>query len=233
MIEGKKVIAWIPARGGSKGIPDKNIYPLNKKPLIVYTIEAASKSQYIDIIMVSTDSEKIAAISRRNGAWVPSLRPDYLASDTSKTLDAVLYSIELLKSQGIEIDIFCLLQPTSPLRDETDIDRALELYIKKKAGVVAVSKVQDHPLLIRTVSSEGSADPLLKKGSTCRRQDMPQYFRVNGSIYINSILEINENTSFNDNPVAFIMDESHGIDIDEMSDIVLAEYFVRTRTKQD
>lgn len=227
MISGKMVIAWIPARGGSKGIKDKNIYLLNNKPLIAYTIEAALKLLYVDLIMVSTDDKRIADISRKYGAWVPSLRPTELAGDMSQTIDAVLYSLKLLKQYEIESDIFCLLQPTSPLRDEIDIDRALELYIEKGQAVVGVSKVQNNPLLIRNVSPDGEAIPLLKMKSTCRRQDMPCYYHVNGSIYINSSLDIDENTSFNDNPIAFKMETSHGIDIDEVHDMVVAEYYLQ------
>lgn len=225
MISNKKVIAWIPARGGSKGIKHKNIVLLGGKPLIAYTIEAAKNSKYIDEIMVSTDSEEIANVAREYGACVKGLRPPHLASDTARTIDAVMHDIGLLEGDGYSI--FCLLQPTSPLRSASDIDGALELFIKKGCcSVVGVSPVEDSPLLIRSIDTEGCMHKLLEENSTCRRQDMPEYYRVNGSIYVNSLEEITAKTSFNDNAVPYIMEKNHGIDIDTPMDLHQAEYLL-------
>lgn len=219
MIEGKRILAWIPARGGSKGIKDKNIKPLCGKPLIAHTIEAAFGSKYVDRVMVSTDSERIADVAEAYGAWVPSLRPAELAADTSKTLDAVLYTIGLLQSMNESFDVFCLLQPTSPLRDSQDIDNALEAYIScGYQSIVSVSPVEEPPLLIRSIAVDGHLEPLLNVSSTCRRQDMKPYYIVNGSIYINAINEIHEDTSFNDNRYPYFITSEHGIDIDTIAD---------------
>lgn len=223
MIGEKRVFAWIPARGGSKGIKGKNIKPLCGKPLISYTIEAASASKYVDRVMVSTDSERIADVSRQYGAWVPSLRPAELASDTSKTLDAVLYTIELLASLGEHFDIFVLLQPTSPLRTAEDVDRALEEYVKHDCqSIVSVSPVADPPLLIRSIAEDGRLKPLLQVSSTCRRQDMKPYYVVNGSIYINAFDEIDADTSFNDNRYPYLMEAERSVDIDNPTDFRIA-----------
>ncbi len=226
MYMNKKILALIPARGGSKGIPHKNIIDLCGKPLIAYSIEAGLKSKYIDYVMVSTDDEEIAAVSREYGAEVPFMRPAELASDTSRTVDAVIHSINTLKETGKVFDTLVLLQPTQPLRTSDDIDGAIEKYFEcGEAPLVSVSEVEDHPILIRTLDKD-QLIPLLNVSSTCRRQDMPKYYRVNGCIYINNVGEIDSNTSFNDNKVGYIMEQSHSVDIDELKDLALAEYYL-------
>lgn len=224
----QNILALIPARGGSKGIKDKNIIPLGGKPLIAYSIEAAKKSKYIDSIVVTTDSEKIAEVAKQCGAKVPFLRPTELAADTSKTIDAVLHAIKTLKFMGENYNTLVLLQPTQPLRTAYDIDKAIEVYYQKgEKGLVSISPVDDSPLLIRSIGKDGNLVNLLSQNSTCRRQDMPDYYRVNGCIYINKIDEIDENTSFNDNRVPFIMTKEHSVDIDELSDLWMAEYYLQ------
>ncbi len=228
MYKDKRILAVIPARGGSKGIPHKNVINLCGKPLISYTIEAALGSKYIDYVMVSTDDQEIADVARKNGAKVPFMRPVELASDTAKTIDAVLHAILELKKIGEEFYSLVLLQPTEPLRTSKDIDGSIEKYFECNCqSLVSVSEVDDHPILIRSIEND-KLKPILGVSSTCRRQDMPKYYRVNGCIYINTINEINERTSFNDNLIPFIMDKSHSIDIDEMSDLFWAEYCLNT-----
>lgn len=228
MFAKQKILALIPARGGSKGIKDKNIIPLGGKPLIAYSIEAAKRSKYIDSIVVTTDSEKIAEIAKSYGAKVPFIRPAELAADTSKTIDAVLHAIKTLKSLGKEYSTLLLLQPTQPLRTTDDIDKAIEVYYQKgEKGLVSISPVDDSPLLIRSIGADGKLVKLLSQNSTCRRQDMPNYYKVNGCIYINKIDELDKNTSFNDNKVPFIMTKEHSVDIDELSDLWMAEYYLQ------
>ena len=248
MINNRTVLAFIPARGGSKGIPNKNITPLAGKPLIAYTIEAALQSRYIDGVIVSTDSEEIAAVAREHGADVPFLRPASLASDTAKSIDAVLHCIESLNNI---YNIFILLQPTSPLRTAADIDEALDTFLAHgEEGLCSVNLIGDHPILTRTVDEEGYLHPITHAvpslrgenlqwrfespegaegvSSTIRRQDMPTFYHVNGAIYINRTDEINRNTSFNDNPVAYIMPRERSIDIDEPIDLAIAEAYLKT-----
>ena len=226
MYDGNKILAVIPARGGSKGIPHKNIINLCGKPLISYTIEAANQSKYIDYILVSTDDNEIAEVSKRYGAEVPFLRPAELASDKAKTIDAVLHVLQTLNMNGEHFDTMILLQPTQPLRTGTDIDGAIEKYYKcGKRPLVSVSEVEDHPILIRSIENDNLV-PLLNTSSTCRRQDMPKYYRVNGCIYINEIKDITTETSFNDNLVPFVMEASHSVDIDENKDLFVAEYYL-------
>lgn len=227
MIEGKRVLAIIPARGGSKGIKNKNIIDLCGKPLIAYTIDAAKKSRYVDDIIVSTDDEKIAAVAKECGAEVPFMRPEELATDSAKTIDAVVSAVDMLKERGRSYDVLLLLQTTQPLRTETDIDQSLELYIKNNCqSLVSVSPVDDHPLLIRYMDENKDMQKLLDLNSTCRRQDMPPYYKINGCIYINAISEIRPDLSFADNKIPYFMPKERSVDIDEPLDLMIAEYYL-------
>jgi CMP-N-acetylneuraminic acid synthetase len=219
MYEDKRILAIIPARGGSKGIKNKNIYPIKGKPLLAYTVEAALKSRFIDYVMVSTDSEAIAEAARSCGAQIPFMRPKELAGDKSRTIDAIVDAIEKLRVQGEVFDTLVLLQPTSPLRDSSDIDGALELfYREKEMSLLSVTEVSENPILYRKM--EGNRlFPILNQSSTVRRQDFDKYYRVNGAIYINAVKEITPETSFNDNKIGFIMPAEKSVDIDSMEDI--------------
>lgn len=230
MINNLRILAIVPARGGSKGIKDKNIKEIEGRPLIEYTIEAAKRCEYIDEIVVSTDSEKIAKVAKKAGAKVPFLRPDELASDTARTIDVVLFTIEQLKLIGQEYDIVVLLQPTSPLRDEDDICGAIEKYVScNMKSLVSVSEVSESPILMRQIVDETHMEKLLNINSTIRRQDMAKYYMVNGSIYINKIEELNSDTSLNDNVIPYVMDRSHAVDIDDYVDIEVMKYYVNNR----
>lgn len=233
MIDDMRVLALIPARGGSKGIKGKNIIDLMGKPLISYSIIAGLESKYIDRVVVSTDSENIAKVAREYGADVPFMRPDYLASDTAKSIDAVIHAINWLKNNSEEYDILVLLQPTQPLREAIDIDNALECFIKNgKESLVSVKKVAEHPVLMRTIGAEGKLEKLLHINSTIRRQDMEDYYVVDGSIYINLVSELNTDTSLNDNVVPYIMDSNKSVDIDEMMDLIIAEGMMKYNSQE-
>ncbi|MBO6214960.1 MAG: acylneuraminate cytidylyltransferase family protein [Lachnospiraceae bacterium] len=234
MIEEKRVLALIPARGGSKGIKDKNIYEIDELPLIAYTIRAAKQCDYVDDIVISTDSEKIAGVAREYGALVPFYRPAELASDTATTLDAVRHAITTLSAMGRDYDILMILQPTSPLRDAADIKGALEVFMAAgQKGLAAVSPVDQSPILIRTIAPEHHMEKLLNLSSTVRRQDMPDYYFVNGSIYINAVKDIDENTSFNDNEVPYVMERSHSVDIDEYKDIEEVKWYLSQKKNKN
>lgn len=227
MISGKKVLALIPARGGSKGIKGKNIIDLCGKPLIAYSIAAAKESVCVDRIVVTTDSQEIQKVSAAYGAYVPFLRPPELASDTAKTIDAVLHAVNWLEEQGETYDILLLLQPTQPLRRAQDIDAALNVFVENgERGVVSVRPVEEHPILMRTMDG-AEMKHVLPLGSTVRRQDMPEYVIVDGSIYINRIADLSEKTSFNDNPVPYRMEKQYSVDIDEQPDLELAKWYLQ------
>lgn len=228
MINNRSVIAFIPARAGSKGVINKNIYEIEDRPLIAYTIEAAKKSCYVDKVIVSTDSDKIAEISRKYGADVPFVRPKEISDDTAKTIDAVMHAKEYLCENNERFDIFMLLQATSPLRDESDIDSALNYFetIGEKS-VVSVSEALNNPILIRSRTDDGKLFPIIAGNSTVRRQDFYNYFVVNGAIYINKFDELSYETSLNDNQYGWILRKDHSLDIDNMEDILKLQKMLR------
>lgn len=232
MYKDKKILAIIPARAGSKGIKNKNIVDLCDQPLISYSITAALQSKYIDKVVVSTDSEEIAQVAIRYDAEVPFLRPKELASDTAKIIDAVMHCIKTLEMMGKTYDYLVLLQPTQPLRQAYHIDEAIELLVNKgEDSLISVRKVIDHPILIRTRDEKGNAINLINQSSTQRRQDFKQYYKVNGSIYINKINQLTHETSLNDNKLCYIMDDKYDIDIDERFDLSIAELKLKTLKK--
>jgi len=226
MYNGKRIVALIPARGGSKGIKGKNIVELCGKPLIEYSIDAAKRSKYIDDVVVSTDSEIIADVARRLGASVPFIRPAHLAEDNSRTIDVVLHAVDFFEHNNNYFDSIVLLQPTQPLREPDDIDNGIKLFYLKREDLVSVSMVENHPLLIRTVNENGMLDNLLDINSTCRRQDMAPYYYVNGSIYINKISMLTPDTSFNDNRLPYFINKAC-VDIDTVADLEYAEFLLK------
>lgn len=229
MYQNKKVLAIIPARGGSKGIPHKNIINLCGKPLIAYTIEAANQSTYIDTVIVSTDDVDIQRISEQYGALVPFLREAKIASDEATTISVVVDAVKRLEVNGEKFDVVILLQPTSPLRTTEEIDVAIDIFFQNNMqGIVSVNVAEVSPFLLRTI--EGSQlQRIISKSSTIRRQDMPTYYEVNGAIYINAISDIRESLSFNDNPIPYIMSCEHSIDIDTWDDLEKAKYYLSNK----
>ena len=233
MFDGKKILAFIPARGGSKGIKNKNIIDVNGQPLIHYTIKAALNSKYIDKIFVSTDSEKIKNVAEQCGVTIPFMRPAELASDTSKTIDAIIYTLNELQKRGEHYDELIILQPTSPLRTVEDIDGAIEKFYRcGRKSLVSVAPVTDSPIFIRKIIDEDRMEKILNLNSTVRRQDTPKFYVLNGAIYINKISEIDSSTSFNDNEVPFIMSAENSADVDEYVDLEIAKYWLSKRVEQ-
>lgn len=227
MIDNKKILAIIPARGGSKGIPKKNIKAVSGKPMINYTIEAAKECEYIDKVIVSTDDEEIAEISMRAGAIVPFLRPDEMATDEAPLIDVVMHAVEFYERKAERYDIILLLQPTSPLRTSEDIQKALEYFIRKgEKPLASVSEVFENPTLVRTFGEQNELKKIVDGEDAVRRQDMKKFYRINGAIYINSMKELNENTNFHENSLGYVLPREHSVDVDEPQDIVVAEYYL-------
>lgn len=227
MYKNKKILAIIPARSGSKGIKNKNIIDLNGRPLISYTIEETKKSKYIDKIVVSTDGEEIANISKKYGAEVPFLRPKELATDKSKSIDAVLHCINELERINQYFDYCILLQPTQPFRKSSDIDEAILSIIENdEESLASVCEVNEHPILMRRIKNN-ILYSILDCNSTVRRQDFEKIYRVNGAIYINKINKnLNKDTSLNDNKMPYIMSRKNSVDIDTIDDLKLAEVYL-------
>ena len=223
----KSIIAIIPARGGSKGIPRKNIKKLGSKPLIAYTIEEALKSKCLDHVFVSTEDPEIANISKEYGAQVID-RPASLAKDTSKTVDAVLHAIEYLEREGIHPHTVVLLQPTSPLRDVEDIDAAVNLFLDNECdSVISVCEPDHSPFWCFTISGKYLKPILDKKFDDTRRQDLPRVVTPNGAIYISSPETIRRYKGFNgDRIIPYCMPPERSIDIDKPLDFTIAEVLI-------
>lgn len=232
MYNDKKILAIIPARGGSKGIPHKNIMKINHKPLIAYSIEAAKGSKFIDYILVSTDDVEIKDVSLNYGAKVPFLRPEEISNDTAKSIDVVLHALEFHKSQGEEFHYVVLLQPTSPLRSSQDIDNAIEIVMEKEAeSLVSLCEASENPVLMRVIEDDKLKSFVEFKGDNLRRQDLPKFYIFNGAIYINSVeMLFKEKTFVNEATIPFVMDSVKSIDIDNMLDSKLAELILREKS---
>ncbi len=226
MYKDKKITALIPARAGSKGLKAKNLAQLSGKPLIAWTIEAAKKSAYLDRIAVSTDDQKIAEVSRKFGAQVPFIRSKELARDESPCLDVVLDYLSFTNKQSEFFDILVLLQPTSPLRDFKDIDRAIELLFEKKAkAIVSVSEAEHHPLKSNLLPDNHCLKDFIKPGNLNKnRQELGKFYRENGAVYVADCDYLNQEKSFyGQETFAYIMPQERSIDIDSIIDLKLAE----------
>ncbi|MEY1522680.1 acylneuraminate cytidylyltransferase family protein [Providencia manganoxydans] len=222
MISNKRVLAFIPARGGSKRLPQKNILPLCGKPTIGWTIEAAKNSKYVDNIFVSTDDPNIAKIAENFGIPIPELRPRELATDDSKTETVLIYT---LNKFGGDYDIVILLQPSSPLRTSQHLDEALELFVKKDAfSIVSVTQCEHSPLWSNILPEDNSMSNFITPEAMKRSQELETFFRINGAIYafdIKKLLRYNE-IRYTDESFAYIMKNEHSIDIDNDIDLKLA-----------
>jgi len=230
-----KIIAIIPARGGSKGLSRKNIKPLLGKPLIAWTIEQAKESKYFDRIIVSTDSEKIAEISEKSGVEVPFLRPKELARNESPTIDAIMHAISWFEERGEYYDMVVLLEPTSPLRDVEDIDKCIGLLLnnKKARAIVSVAKSEiTHPEFNVVINKNN----FIRKtdGSTnfsvLRRQDLRDVFFFDGSIYISYTDTLKQKKGFyHELTLAYVVPKYKYHEIDELSDFICVEALMKAK----
>jgi CMP-N-acetylneuraminic acid synthetase len=222
----------IPARGGSKGLPQKNIRNLLGKPLIAYTIEQARQSQYIDRIIVSTEDARIAEISKQYGAEVPFIRPLELAGDEANIFDVLLHAMDWIEiNEGYFFDISVLLHVTSPLREVKDIDNCISLLIQKEAdNVFSVTESHRNPYFnMVEVTADGKVQ-LVKEGNYISRQAAPKVFDMNASIYVwwKDVLRKKKGI-FLDKSIIYIMPRERSIDIDEELDLKIAEIFLKER----
>lgn len=224
MFEEKKILALITARGGSKGIPGKNIKPLAGKPLLAWTIEAAQGSKYIDRAIISSDSEEIIRVAKEYGCEAPFVRPAELASDETSSMDVVMHALDTV---GERYDYILLLQPTSPFRGSSDIDSAVEFAFSRGAKIlVSVAKLKKHPMFMFRIA-DGCLVPLIenKSGVQLRRQEMPSVFEHNGAIYFSEVAALRASKSFNvPGVVPFVMEGLANLDIDTPDDWSYAEF---------
>ncbi len=227
-----KNIAIIPARSGSKGVKDKNIRCLCGKPLMAYTIEAALKSGEFDEVMVSTDSEKYADIAKRYGANVPFLRSNATATDKASSWDTVREVLSGYNKSGKNFDTFCLLQPTSPLRNSQDIKNAFSIYREKASfAVVSVCEAEHSPLWCGHLPESREFIDFLSVESMKQRQEGKKFYRLNGAIYIVNCHKFEKETFlYHHGSFAYIMPQDRSVDIDTEIDFRLAEILMGIKT---
>ena len=232
MYNGKRILALIPARGGSKGLPGKNIRELAGKPLIAWTIETAVSNPYIDKTVVSTDSDEIADVARRYRAEVPFLRPSRLSTDKAKGIDVSRHAVQWLKDHDDFFDLILTLQPTSPLRQLEDVTNAIELFFKKTArAVVSVCECQHHPWWTNRLPEDNSLDGFLRpEALNTNRQDLPTYYQLNGAIYLTTVKNmLCENIIYGQDGYAYIMPRERSVDIDTVEDLKFAELYINQK----
>jgi CMP-N,N'-diacetyllegionaminic acid synthase len=224
----QKILALIPARGGSKGLPNKNILCTAGKPLIGWTIEAALRCDFIDRVVVSTDCDRIAAISSELGAEVPFLRPAPLSSDSAKGVDVVLHAVEKLPGY----DVVIVLQPTSPLRTTRDIIDSLAIYASTAAqSCVSVCLSKSHPNWMKRIDSKGLLVPYENCDLVPNRQQLEPVYSLNGAIYISSIPHLLATQSFySEKTAAYVMPPERSLDIDNAFDHRLCELLLLDRS---
>ena len=227
-----KSIAIITARGGSKGLPGKNIKELNGKPLIAYSIEAAINSNMFNKIIVSTDSEEIAEVSRKYGAEIPFIRPAELATDKSDSMDTLIHALDFYKENGEEFEYVMKLQPTSPLRTAQDIIDAFGIIEEKNGdSVISVSKCKHPPLWSNIIPLDGNMRNFIRpevKGKN--RQELEIYYELNGLIFLSKIEKLIETRDwFGEKCYAQIIESERAIDIDDIIDFKLAEILVKKK----
>jgi len=230
MINDKRILAIIPARAGSKRLPNKNILELSGKPMVLWTIDAAINSKYIDKIILSSDSENILNLFKKSERILLQKRPEFLASDRASSFDVIKYCLEQLDEV---FDILVLLQPTSPLRTFEDINAALEFYINMDANsVISVCKTEHSPLWSNTLPKDFNMSGFINKEIINRRsQDLPDYYRLNGAVMISSIMHLLKHKSFfsEQNTFAYIMPKERSVDIDDEYDFIIARALLNNK----
>lgn len=231
----RRLLAVIPARGGSKGILNKNIVDLCGKPLIAYTIEAAFEVREIKDVVVSTDSEAIAKIAEECGAVVPYLRPENLADDSAQILDVLIDLLNRLVTIGKEYDDIVLLQPTSPFRNSENIREALMIYYSEGAdSLVSVTESPIAAELICRVSPTGELIRLVENVGSSNRQSFQRTYIYNGAIYITSVRNLMQHRSFHHGrTLPYIMTSVSSVDIDLPEDLEMAKRIMKEQNREE
>ena len=236
MIDGLRVLALVPARAGSKGLPGKNIRPLLGKPLLAWPIEAARASRYVDRVVISTDSVEFAALAQAAGADVPFLRPAEHASDTAPSIAFIEHALDTLAAAGDRFDLLVLLEPTSPLTEAADIDAALEALVAARpraesiVGVTAL--VSTHPAFAVRLDAQGLMQPYAAAsfGLLPRRQDTEPLYSLDGSLYISTVEAIRRERGFcHARTLPFITPRWKSFEVDDLVDFICIEAILANR----
>jgi N-acylneuraminate cytidylyltransferase len=223
-----KILYLIPARGGSKGLPGKNVKRLGDKPLIVHSIDFAIRNKKDeDELCISTDDIKVIEIAKSKGIEIPFVRPDYLASDNATSYDVILHALEHYEKAGKIFDVVLLLQPTSPFRNQEDFDNLISIYNADLDMVVSVKNVKENPYFTLFEEDQLGFLEKSKKGNFQRRQDCPQVFAYNGSMYLMNVATLKKRTISEFQKIKkIVMPDERSIDIDTMADWILAEFYL-------
>lgn len=236
MINGRRVLALVPARSGSKGLPHKNIRPLNGKPLLSWPISAARASKYVDRVVISTDSTAYAEIACQAGADAPFLRPAALASDSAPSIDFILHAVDTLEAAGDAYEYLVLLEPTSPLTEASDIDAALEALDAQReiadAMVGVTPMVSIHPAFAVRLSGQGLLQPYAAPsfGQLPRRQDTEPLYSMDGSLYISSVASARRERAFcHLRTLPYVTPRWKSFEVDDLVDFICIEAILAHR----
>jgi len=231
-----RILGFIPARGGSKGLPGKNTLPLCGKPLVAWTIEQARKSRYLTEVIVSTDSPEIARVAEAHGLPVPFLRPGELSRDDSPVSDAVLHTLAWLEERGRRFDILVLLEPTSPLRKEGDIDGAIELFLRryeKADALVSVGQVHlESPYYMKEIR-DGFVLPFLPAEKVhYHRQQLKKVYFPYGVIYMSKVEAYRKTRTFyQDRTIAYPIERWQNYEVDDLHDMICVSAIMEQEMK--
>jgi CMP-N,N'-diacetyllegionaminic acid synthase len=222
------IVAIIPARGGSKGVPRKNLVSISGRPLIAYAIDAARNAASVDRVLISTDDSEIADVGRGLGAEVPFLRPPELADDMAPMLGVLRHALAWLESEGVAVEALVLLQPTSLLRTSRHVEEAVALFRSTPASsVVSVVEVphQFNPISVMKLSAEGALSPFLgDQAVVTRRQDKPKAYARNGpAVLVCHPDTLRSGELYGSNCRPYLMSEEDSLDIDTPQDLILVE----------
>jgi CMP-N-acetylneuraminic acid synthetase len=226
MIKGKKVLGLVTARGGSKGLPGKNLMKIGGMSLVCRAVRAGLESRYIDDVVISTDDEAIASEAAKCGCEVPFMRPAELASDSAKSIDVIRHALTELGSAGREYGVFVLLQPTTPFRTAAHVDGCLEMLAETDAdSVVSVTEAEHHPMWMNTLPADMSMKDFIRpEAENKNRQELPTYYRINGGVYaVCTEMMLRTNRLYSQKSYAYLMDAESSVDIDTPLDFALAE----------
>jgi N-acylneuraminate cytidylyltransferase len=226
VIKGKKILAVIPVRGGSKAVAKKNIREVAGKPLLIWSAEEARKSKYIDRMIISTDDDETTAVAQKYGCEVPFKRPEELATDEARTIDVVLHAIE---NAGEEYDYVVLLQATSPLRTVQDIDSCISMCVERNVpSVVSMTEVEKSPYWMFSLDENNKIYPLLDSDKRpTRRQDADKLYQLNGAVYVNEVKSLIQHKQFiMKKTLSYVMTIETSIDIDTELDLTVLEHLM-------
>ncbi|PJE51054.1 MAG: acylneuraminate cytidylyltransferase [Candidatus Yanofskybacteria bacterium CG10_big_fil_rev_8_21_14_0_10_36_16] len=233
----KKILAFIPARGGSKGLPGKNIINIGGLPLIAHSINSAQKSKLITRIIVSTDHKKIVRVANKYGADVPFLRPQELATDKSPTIDAVLYTLDQLSKDEEKYDAVALLEPTSPLRKTQDIDNAIKILINnwnKTDAVVSVGEINlESPFYAKKIEKGFIKSLINISRLTMRRQDLPRTYFPYGVVYLCKTKTLQkERTFYPKRIMPYFIERWQNYEVDDIYDLKVVRAIMRHKKNE-